>query len=152
ASQLLWLVAALALSAVPARRPDTGAVAEPRPGQPRPAWRRSLLLLQLPVLAGVALVYFLLVFSPATACDYHLRQANRAHGLLRALAGKAGKPGEAAAYTSYITAHLNAARAADPANVVPLVALARWDLETSTAAGLPAGEKALHTLAEASAL
>jgi hypothetical protein len=116
-AQPLWIQVGLALALATASSPG---------------WilRRGLgLFLPLPVLAGMALTYFLLVYLPANGCDYHLRQARTAQELFREKAHKPQTLIEAGRYSRYATEQLQQAHLADPANVNPLVVSAQWSLE-----------------------
>ena len=136
----LWLLVALALAAVTAAAPGW-------------SLRRGLpLFLPLPVLAGAALTYALLVFLPVTGCDFHLKQAQVAQTLAREKAHKPDTARESLAYLRYATDQLQEARKEDPTNVAPLAALAAWSLETAPARGARDAGEALRYLDEAKKL
>jgi hypothetical protein len=141
-AQPFWVVAALALALATAAAPGWRL----RPGLP--------LFLPLPALAAGALTYFLLLFLPATGCDYHLRLARLRQDQFHEMAGSRDRKMASAAgqYRNEATKHLEEARKADPANAAPLIALARWHLEVSPPPGRRGNEQALEDLEQARAL
>jgi O-antigen ligase len=136
----LWLVVALALAAVTAAAPGWPL----RLGLP--------LFLPLPVLAGAALTYLMLVFVPVVGCNFHLRQAQIGQALFREKAHKPDTVREAGPYLRYATDHLQQAHKDDPSDVTPLTALAAWSLEVAPLRGARDSSEALRYLDEAKAL
>ena len=153
----LWVLVGLALAAVTAAASPLTLPSPPPGGEGRVrgGWqlRRGLpLLLPLPVVAGVALTYLMLVFVPVTSCDYQLRQARAGQTLFREKAAKREAAREAVALMRSATGHLQEARKDDPTNVAPLAALAAWSLELAPLRRVGDSTEALKFLDEAQKL
>jgi O-antigen ligase len=136
-AQPLWVVAALAVSGIPARVP---------------AWSSRHPLgrfMPLPLLGGLCLTYFLLVLFPVSNCDNHLRHARMTQKLAAELSRspkKEKKEQEAPRQARAATALLQQAHRDDPLNVTPLVELARWHMEVSSPRSPAEGEPVLKYL------
>jgi O-antigen ligase len=139
-AQPLWTVAALALVLATAGAP--GWVL--RPG--------LALFLPLPLLAAAAFTYLLMVVLPTTACDYHLRQAHLYQNLSRQKASNPKTVPDVGRSLALATSQLQEAHRADPTNVTPLMALARWDIEVNPLPGRRGDVEALGLLEQARAL
>jgi hypothetical protein len=137
-AQPFWIIAALAL-------PVTAAV----PTGPRTRQAAGLVLPLLTLLA-VGILYAI-AFYPVAASALYLHRVHVARPQFRSEAATAKtRPQSLDAYRRYINAQLVAAVQADPLNVAPLLAQARWSGELGLLYNGPAyGDEAVKILERA---